>query len=291
MDSVELVFTKLVPIILFVLMFGMGLSLAPTDFVRIVRYPRAAVIGLVGQLLLLPALAFGLAVVLQAPPPIAVGAMLLAACPGGVTSNGYVFVSRGDVGLSISLTAITSLVTLVTIPLITWFALHYFLEAGQVPKLPVLTVVQRLVTITALPIALGMLARWMWPVQAQRGMEIIRRISLVLLIVIIVGVTVGAIDTIRGNLLSAGLLATGLNVISMASGYALGRLARLETNQVRTITFEIGVQNLSLAALVSVTILGRPEFAILAVVYAFVMKITALSLIFSWRQRRMNTRS
>lgn len=285
MGNAELIFTKLVPVILFVMMFGMGLSLTVGDFRRVVRYPLAAMIGLGGQLLLLPALAFLLAVLLQTPTSIAIGGMLLAACPGGVTSNGYVFVSRGDVSLSVTLTAITSIVTIITIPLITWFSLHYFLDSGQAPDLPATRIVQRLVTITALPIAFGMLVRRQWPRPATRVVEMIRGISLGLLVVIIVGATLGTWDTIADHYVSAGILAVSLNVCSMAAGYFLARRSSLPDVQIRTITFEIGVQNLSLAVLVAVSILERPEFAILAVVYAFVMKISALSLLYLWRRK------
>lgn len=285
MDNAEIVFTRLMPLILFVLMLGMGLSLTPENFKNVFKYPRAAFLGLVGQLLLMPLLAFALAIVLQVPTAIAVGAMMLAACPGGVTSNGYVFVSRGDLGLSVTLTAITSIVTILTIPLITWFALNWFVAAGEVPDLPVTRVVRQLVFLTAFPIIIGMTLRHYFPGPAVNGVDIIRRISIGLLIIIIVGATIGTWDTIFGNLISAGILATFLNVLGMTLGFILARKMSLPEIQVRTITFEIGVQNLSLAVLVAVVILEQPQFAILPVVYAFVMKITALSLIYIWRDK------
>ncbi len=273
------------PVIMFVLMLGMGLSLTPADFRRVVRFPKAALIGLTGQLGLLPLMAFLLALLLDVPPAIAIGGMLLAACPGGITSNGYVFVSRGDVGLSVTLTAITSIITIVTIPLITWFALQYFLEGGQTPDLPAIQIIQGLILLTALPVCLGMLIRYRWPGPATRGVEAIRKISLALLFIIIIGVTISTWDTVGQNLLSAGALAVSLNVLSMATGYLLAKEFSLPEIQIRTITFEIGVQNLSLAVLIAITILGRPEFSILAVVYAVIMKVTALSLLFVWRRK------
>ncbi len=285
MNNVELVFTRLIPVILFVLMLGMGLSLTAADFRRVVRFPKAALIGLTGQLVLLPLMAFLLALLLDVPPAIAIGGMLLAACPGGITSNGYVFVSRGDVGLSVTLTAITSIITIVTLPLITWFALQYFLERGQTPDLPAIQIIQRLILLTALPLCLGMLIRYQRPGPATRGVEVIRKISLALLFIIIIGATISTWDTVGQNLLSAGALAVSLNVLSMASGYFLAKQFALPEIQIRTITFEIGVQNLSLAVLIAISILGRPEFSILAVVYALIMKVTALSLLFVWRRK------
>lgn len=284
MDTVEVVFTRLIPPMLFLMMLGMGMSLTPDDFRRVLRYPRAAIIGLAGQLLLLPLLAFLLVIALQPPPAVAVGALLLAACPGGITSNGYAFVGRGDVGLSVTLTAITSVVTIVTIPLIVWFALRYFLGSGDAPDLPALTMLRALVSLTVLPIGLGMLVRRRWPDWAGGRTELLRWLSFAMLLVVITATTLSSLDTIAANLPSAGALAVCLNLSSMAAGYFAARHFGLPQAQVRTITFEVGVQNLSLAALIAVTILGRAEFAILAVVYALVMKSSALVLLFAWRR-------
>ena len=284
MGQTELVFTLLVPVMLFIMMMGMGLSLTVADFKRIFLYPRAAIIGLSGQLLFLPLLAFALAQLIGAPAAVAAGGMLLAACPGGVTSNGYVFVSRGDVGLSITLTAITSVVTVLTIPAITWFTMNYYYGAGQFPELPVFDIVRRLLLITALPIVLGMLLRAYKTDIALRMVEGVRKVSLVLLLAIIVGVTISTWGSVQKNFLSAGALAISLNVISMGAGWGAARAFGLPPRQVITITYEIGVQNLSLAILVAITILKMPELSILAVVYALVMKVTALS--FLWYVRR-----
>ena len=277
MLNIELIFTTLVPVMLFIMMMGMGLSLTLADLWRIVKYPKAALIGLVGQLLFLPLLAFGLANLLAVPPAIAAGGMLLAACPGGVTSNGYVFVSRGDVSLSVTLTAITSLLTIVTIPLIAWLAMQYYYGDSEYLDLPVLNIVGRLVLITALPVSLGMVIRHYAPIFADVAVEKVRQLSLALLIVIIVGATLGSWHTVRDHFLEAGLLAVCLNVIAMVSGWSVARFARLPAPQVISITYEIGVQNLSLAVMVAISILQKPELAILAVVYALIMKITALS--------------
>jgi len=289
MGQIEVIFTLLVPVMLFIMMMGMGLSLTVEDFRRILEYPRAAIIGLSGQLVFLPVLAFVLAHVTGAPAAVAAGGMLLAACPGGVTSNGYVFVGRGDVGLSVTLTAITSVVTVLTIPAITWFTMNYYYGAGEFPELPVFDIIRRLLLITALPILLGMLVRAYRPAFALSAVEGVRKVSLVLLLVIIIGVTIGTWDSVRENFVSAGALAISLNVISMAAGWGVARVVGLPPKQVITITYEIGVQNLSLAILVAITILKMPELAILAVVYALVMKVTALS--FLWYVRRSGNSS
>lgn len=266
-------------------MFSMGLSLTVTDFRRLMTQPKPVFVGLSGQLLFLPVLAFCLALVLRAPPELAVGCMLLAACPGGVTSNGYVFVSRGEVGLSVTLTAITSMLTVLTIPLITVFAMDYFYATEeQVTGLPVKDVMWRLLTVTAIPISLGMAVMHRWPQYRERAAELARKLSLAALIIIIVGITLSTLETLREHLLRVAGLAISLNVISLAGGYILAKLAKLPTIQVRTITFEVGVQNLSLAILVAVNILERRELAVFALVYALFMKITALTLVYFWRK-------
>ncbi|MDX1499092.1 MAG: bile acid:sodium symporter family protein [Woeseiaceae bacterium] len=284
MQLVDFAFTRLVPPMLFVMMFGMGLSLTLADFRRIVRYPRAVLVGLAGQLLLLPVLAFGLILLFEPPAPVAVGGMLLAACPGGITSNGYAFVARGDVGLSVTLTAIASVLTIATIPLIVWFALDFFSGAGDAPALPAAAVLKALVLLTALPVALGMLVRRRFPAWAERNLDNMRRASFVLLLAIITTTTLSSLDSLAANLPAAGLLAATLNLSAMTAGYLLGRGFRLPPTQVRSVTFEVGVQNLSLAAVLAVSVLGRPDYAILAIVYALMMKLSALSLLWLWRR-------
>ncbi len=286
MEFVDFVFTRAIPPMLFAMMFGMGLSLTLDDFRRIVRYPRAAVVGLTGQLLVLPGLAFLVVLIFAPPVPVAIGTMLLAACPGGITSNGYVFVGRGDVGLSVTLTAIASVLTIATIPFIAAFALGYFGGEGDVPGLPVLAVLKTLGMLTALPITIGMLVRQRYTGWVQSKLEIVRKASFVMLLAIITTTTLSSLESLAANLPSAGLLAAALNLSSMTAGYWMARLSGLPGAQVKTITFEVGVQNLSLSALLAVSLLGRPEYAIVAIVYALVMKISALTLLWVWRQKR-----
>jgi BASS family bile acid:Na+ symporter len=284
LETLEVIFDRVIPVVLFILMLGMGLTLRIADFKRLFLQPKPVLIGLIGQLFLLPLLAFALIHLLGAPPDLAVGAMLLAACPGGVTSNGYVFVSRGDVGLSVTLTAITSIATIVTIPLITVFSMGYFYSSeAQVTGLPVTSIMQRLVTVTALPICIGMALMHRLPQYRERAAELARKASLFFLILIIVGITLSTLETLKEHLLSTAALAISLNVIALAMGYAIAKLAKLSVLQIRTVTFEVGVQNLSLAVLVSFSILHRPELAVFSFVYALFMKITSLILVYRWR--------
>ena len=285
MELLDVIFDRIVPVILFILMFSMGLTLRVADFQRLLRHPKPVFTGLFGQMIYLPCIAFAIGVLLGAPPELAAGAMILAACPGGVTSNGYVFVSRGDVGLSVSLTAITSLLTVVTIPFIAVFAMRYFYSTdATVSGLPVLDIMRALVTITAIPILLGMAVMHRWPQYREQAAEVARKLSLFFLIVIIVGITLSTLETLREHMLRAALLTIGLNVLGLAGGYVLAKIARLPPLQVRTIIFEVGVQNIGLAILVGVTILERRELAVFALVYALFMKITSLALVYWWRR-------
>ncbi|MCB0638870.1 MAG: bile acid:sodium symporter family protein, partial [Lewinella sp.] len=163
----DIITTTLLPLSLFVIMLGVGLSLTPADFTRILRYPKAMVAGLTNQVVLLPIIGYLLLFVFELPPAMAVGFMILAACPGGPTSNLITHVARGDTALSITLTAVTSVVTVFTIPLVTNWSLVQFLGESQDIRLPLLPTIGRIIGITLLPVSLGMLVR-----QYQTGLAL-----------------------------------------------------------------------------------------------------------------------
>jgi BASS family bile acid:Na+ symporter len=234
---------------------------------------------------LLPAIAIGYGVLFNSPPVIAAGAIILAACPGGITSNAYVFASRADIALSIGLTAVASVITVFSVPLLTLFALDMHLERSDIPTLPVGEMMWALSKLTIVPVAIGMSVRWLKPALAKRVIEPLRLITLVALLVIVVIGTVTAWDTIVANIWTAGILMTAINVTAMSLGYGLGRLMQLPFPQMASITFEVGVQNLSMALFVSLTFLKSPELAVATLVYALIMKITALSFVWYVRNR------
>lgn len=272
-------FSDVIPPALVVLMFGMGMSLSVTDLTRVVAMPKAVILGLSGQLLLLPLIAFALVWLLEPAPVVAIGAIILAACPGGITSNAYVFSARGDLALSITLTAVASFVTVFTIPLFTNFALDEFLSEQAVVHLDFWETVWRLARLTILPVALGMALKALKPDWARPAVELFRRITFIALVVIVIVALFGVIRDFAKNFAAAGLIAAFLNLIAMASGFFLARAGRLSAVQSMTITFEVGVQNLALAALVTLTLLQRPDLFIFTLVYSVVMKITAFSLL------------
>lgn len=277
MDPAYLFQTIIIPFGLFMVMMGLGLTLSVDDILRVIIMPKAILVGLAGQLILLPAVAFGLTFVMNPAPVIAIGLLLLAACPGGITSNAYVFASRGDIALSVSLTTIASMFTVFTMPLIAWLALTTFAEGSDMLEVPVGNMMRSLAQLTILPIAIGMLTRKYLPGFAQRMVEPVRKMAIGILIMVIITNTWFSIDTLKQYIVQAGVAALTLNIICMTLGYGLARLFRLNTDQTISITYEIGLQNLSLALVLANTLLGVPDYAAVTLIYGFFMKFTALS--------------
>jgi BASS family bile acid:Na+ symporter len=284
LDLVSFFYTQVIPVGLWIVMLGLGLSLTPADIKNVFVMPKAVSVGLLGQLVLLPLLAFALALWLAPTPAIAVGAIILAACPGGVTSNAYTFASRGDVALSVTLTAVCSFVTIFTVPLIAFLALDYFLEAGTAPELPIGRMMWTLATLTVIPIAIGMVIRRIWSARARQIIEALRTATFVFLLALIITGSLLAIDVLKQYFLETAAVAVSLNVLSMAMGFGLGRLFRLTVPQSVSITYEVGVQNITLASLVVLTVLRNEDYFVVAVVYAAIMKITALGFMYFARR-------
>jgi len=269
--------TRIVPLALILVMAGLGLSLTPADFRRVIVFPKAVAVGLVAELVVPPLIAFGLAYLLAPSPAIAVGAVIVAACASGVTSNAYTFAARADVALCVTLSALTSIITVFTIPVLTYLALQVFFEQGQIPVLPVGEMLRTLITVTIVPVAVGMTVRALTPRFAERALEPLRRMVLVLLVVVLSAAALSSYGVIRDNLATAGLLVVLMNVSTMAAGYGVARLARLPAAQAVTIVYEVGVQNLALALLMTLTILRSPDLAVTALLYAVVMPAAALA--------------
>ncbi len=274
-----------IPWVLRLVMIGLGLSLTLGDFKRVIVFPKAATIGLAAQLIGLPLSAFALALLFDAPPAIAVGLVILAACPSGVTANAYTFASRADVPLCVTLSAITSVVTVFTIPFLIDLALQVFFDQGEMPALPVGNMLINLVSFTLLPLAIGMAVRAWYPEQAVKAVEPIRKSVLYLMIIVLVLGAVSSYQELLAYYATAGLLVITMNLFTMGLGYGLGKVFGLPVPQVVTITFEVGVQNLALAFAITFTILQRPDLAIAALLYAVIMPATALG--FVWIARRL----
>jgi BASS family bile acid:Na+ symporter len=271
--------SEIVPWVLRLVMAGLGLSLTISDFKRVIVFPKAVTIGLIAQLVGLPLAAFALAALFSAPPAIAVGLVILAACPSGVTANAYSFASRADVPLCVTLSALTSVITVFTIPFLIGLAMTVFADADQDLSLSAGNMLIQLSTITLIPLALGMLARHLYPEPAARAVEPIRKAVLYLMIVVLLLGVVASIEEIIGNFATAGALVIVMNVLTMGLGFGAAKAFGLPMRQVVTITFEVGVQNLALALAIAFNILQRDDLAVAALIYAAVMPATALAFV------------
>lgn len=270
----SLLTSLLLPLALGVIMFGLGLGLGLDDFRRIARYPRAVVIGLVLQIGVLPWAAFGLALLFRLPPELAVGLMLLAASPGGATANIYSHLARGDVALNITLTAVNSLLCLLTLPLILNLALDFFLGAGQYVPPPVGKIVE-VAVIIVLPVSLGMATRALAPAFAARMEQPIRLLSVLVLALLIVAAVAQTWSTLLGFFAAVGLACLLFNLVSMGVGYAAPRALKLPRRQAIAIAMEIGIHNGTLAIFIALNVLERPLTSVPAAVYSLLMFFTA----------------
>lgn len=235
------------PLALFIIMLGMGLTLTLDDFKRVVIYPKAVVIGLVAQLIMLPIVGFGIASVFPLEPQLAVGVMILAACPGGPTSNMITFLAGGDVALSVTLTAISSLITVFTIPLVINLSMQTFLGEGTTLQLPFLSTVLQIAVITLIPVAIGMIAKRYAPGIADKADKPVKWLSLFFLAVVITGVLLRERDNVISYIIDVGWVTLALNVVTMALGLAIATLSRLGEKAATAITVEVGIQNGTLA--------------------------------------------
>ena len=259
---------------LIIIMLGMGLSLTFGDFRRVLLYPKAIVIGLINQIILLPLIGLSIAVLFKLPPDIAVGVMILAACPGGPTSNLISHLAKADLALSVSLTALSSLITILTIPFIISFALGHFTDAGQEIALNIPATIAQIFIIVVIPILIGMAIRKYAPVFAKRMGKPVRIASGLVLLLIIVGLVLKEKDNFASYVKQAGLATLILNVVTMLVGFYAARLFKLGRAQATAIAIESGIQNGTLAISIAVVLLNNTAFAIAPAVYSLLMFFT-----------------
>jgi BASS family bile acid:Na+ symporter len=272
--------TVLLPLALALVMFGLGLSLTPADFARVGRQPKAVVVALVLQLLVLPAVCFGLVLAFDLPPLLAVGMLLLAASPGGTTANLFSHLFRGDVALNITLTAVNSLVAVVTLPVITNLAISYFDPADGGTLGLQLGKTAQVFAVVLVPVAIGMLVRRRAPGFAERMDQPVRILSAVVLALVIVGTIVAERDSISGYVQDVGLPALLFCLASLATGFFVPRALGVVQRQAIASAFEIGVHNGTLAIAVAISVLGSVQLAVPAAVYSVLMFPAAA--LFGW---------
>ena len=263
------------PLSLAIIMFGMGMTLIPADFTRIVKYPKAVLIGLFNQLIFLPIIGFSLAVAFNLEPIMAVGIMILASCPGGPTSNLITQVCKGNIALSVTLTAIASFISILTIPFILSYALDYFgTDTGATITLPIVDTILQIMVITVIPISIGMLIRRLKPNFAEKMEKPMRRASTVIFILVFLAVIAANFNLIGDAMKRVGLVTLLLNIATMGLGYITARLFKLNLNNAISITVESGVQNGTLAFVIATTILNNIEMGIPTGAYSIWMFIT-----------------
>lgn len=261
------------PIALAIIMFGLGLDLTLADFRRIGRHPKAVAIALVCQIVVLPAICFGLVLAFDLEPLLAIGMLLLAASPGGTTANLFSHLFRGDVALNISLTAINSILALVTLPLITNAAIDHF-DQGDSVSLPFGEVVQ-VFAIVLVPVAIGMAVRASRPAFAERMDRPVRIGSALILALLVLGILVDQRDNVTDYLAEVGLVAALFCTISLVLGYVVPRALGVRDDQAIASSMEIGVHNGTLAIFVAVEVLDSTEVSVPAAVYSIVMFVLA----------------
>lgn len=263
--------TIALPLALMIIMFGMGLSLAVADFKRVILAPKAKLIGLMNQLLLLPLIAFGLVVLFRLSAELAVGLMLIAACPGGPTSNLITHLARGDTALSVTLTAVASVITVFTIPLIVGFSAEYFLgEAEAAIRLPFWKTVFQLMLVTIIPISVGMAVRVARHDFAVRMGRPVNLVSILFLALVILAAVLQEED-LATQFAEVGWAVLTLNLVTMTLGFSIAALWRLPYPQRISISIESGIQNGTLALAIALGILNSARIAVPAVVYSLLM--------------------
>lgn len=271
---------------LIIIMFGMGLALTTADFKRVLVYPKVIAIGLLNQLILLPAIGFALILIFPVQPEIAIGLILLAACPGGAISNLITHLAKGDTALSVSLTALSSFITVFSIPFIVNLGLITVLGKETTFQLDVLKTMAQVFIVMIIPICLGMLIRSKRRAFADRMDRPVRMASVMVFGLVVVGIIINQRANIISYFQQAGLMALALNLTTMAMGYFMASVFKLSYKQKVSISIESGVQSGALAISIATVLLNNPAFAIAPAIYGLIMLFTGGVIIY-WAGRRV----
>ncbi|WP_299196844.1 bile acid:sodium symporter family protein [uncultured Amphritea sp.] len=281
----------LLPIALFIIMLGMGLTLKPADFLSLRYRPVAIIAGVALQLLLLPLLAWLVVTALALPVTLAAGLLIVSFAPGGATSNMISYLCRADTALSISLTAITSLIIPFTLPWLAWFTLEHLLGNGVMVELPLLSTIMKLIMVTLLPVAIGVLINYRWPqicAQLQRPMKILSLVFMCMVVVMISWANRSVLPELM-PLLSPAIILLASSAMLLAMLIAR-YLLRLNTETALTLGIETGIQNAGTALMVTSAILQQPEMSLAVLLYGILMQIPAVLLVI-WRNSPASLRA
>ncbi len=269
----------LLPLALAILMFGLGLSLSIIDFKRLIQFPRPLLVGILGHIVCLPAIAFALALFLELPPAVAVSLIIIAVCPCGITSNILTFIGRADVALSITMTAVSSMISIITTPLFVMLALRLFYGQMAMPSLFLGGAIEKLFLYTALPIVGGLGVRLMFPALTKSLLIWLRPATFAILLTTIAYTVLMNWSLVLENIVYIGPLALLLNLIATGLGLWLGRQFYLDPRQKVTLAIGLGVQNATMATFIAVTVLDRVDYAAAPTIYGTIMVLNGLALI------------
>ncbi|MFJ6109616.1 bile acid:sodium symporter family protein [Dietzia maris] len=273
------------PIALAIIMVGIGLSLTREDFAVQARSPRATIVGLFGQLVLVPLVGVGVALLFGLTPMLALGVVLVAATPGGATSNLITYLSRGNVALSVILTALTSVAVILTLPM--WFGIGARLIPGAADEevtVPLGQTFGLLLGVILIPVAIGMILRARRPALASRIDRYVGIVGLVVLVLLIVGIVLGERDRIVDLVVTVGPAVIVLNLALIVLGGLLAWVSRLRRAEQIAIAVEFGIKNTTLTLLIAFTVIGDEEVGLAAAVYSIVMYVTAFLLVYGGRR-------
>lgn len=279
--------TIILAISLIIIMFGMGLSLVKNDFIRLFQNPKAIIVGLINQIILLPIIAYTLISIFNVESDIAIGVMILAACPGGPTSNLITNLAKGDNGLSISLTTANSLITIFTIPFVIDYALNHFLDTDKMVEIDKSQTLIQIFIVVIIPVSIGMLIKRAKPNFAEKMNRPVKIASGAILFLVIIGLVLKKKEDLIPYLQQAGFITLALNVSTILVGLLTAKIVRLNLAQSITISIESGIQNGTMAIAIASGILMNDNYAIAPAVYSLIMFFTA-GVIIAYSMRKLH---
>ena len=274
----------ILPLSLAFIMFVLGLGLTGGDFLRVIKQPRDFFVGACSQIILLPIIAFILVKIWPIAPELAIGVMIIAAAPGGVTSNLLTSFAKGDVALSISLTAIISLLCVVTIPFIVLTSVGLLSDSNITKNISLFSMSRDMFLIVTVPVILGMLLRRFVSGVALKFEPIAKKISIVLFVLVLLGAIAAERENVVSYFVQAGLITLVLNVVMMVVAYYVAQLLASGKEQKKCITIECGLQNGTLAIFVATSIFGGGMYVIPAATYSLIMFATSLIFVYLVRK-------
>tara|TARA_B100000780_G_scaffold48917_1_gene30361 strand:- start:25 stop:873 length:849 start_codon:yes stop_codon:yes gene_type:complete len=272
--------TKIAPISLALIMFGLGMSLTIQDFLRVIKVPKDFLVGFICQLILLPLIAFALIKLLNTPTVLALGVMLIAAAPGGVTSNILTKFADGDVALSISLTAIISLISIITVPFIVFLSIDLLNIDYVTKEISMLAISLKMFFVVTIPVIMGMLIRHFAVNFVIKNILVIQRISISLFVLIFIAIYIEEWDNIVSFILQAGIIALTLNIVMMVVSFYVAKFFASGVAQQRCISLECGLQNGTLAVFVGTQLFDEMVYIVPTAAYSLIMMVTSLVFLF-----------